>query len=58
MHTKATLHAHPAAANPLQIFEIRRLARECGCAFVTTKPKLKAHTAPAPFGPNGGGQAA
>jgi hypothetical protein len=34
------------------------LARECGCSFAPTKPKQKAHTAPAPFDPNGGGRAA
>lgn len=58
MHTTATLHVHPAAANPFQIFEIRRLARECGCVFATTKPKLKACATPAPVDPNGGGHAA
>lgn len=58
MRTTATLHVHPAVANPFQIFEIRRLAYECGCSFVTTKPKSKARPAPAPFDPNGGGQAA
>lgn len=58
MHTTATLHVHPAAADPSRIFEIRRLARECGCSFVTTKPKLKASTTPAPFDPNGGGHVA
>jgi hypothetical protein len=58
MHTTATLHVHPAAADPFRIFGIRRLAREYGCLFVTTKPKQKAPTAPAPFDPNGGGHAA
>jgi len=58
MHTTATLHVHPAAADPSRIFEIRRLARESGCAFIPTKPKQKARTAPAPFDPNGGGFAA
>ncbi|MNV93958.1 hypothetical protein D3C71_1887020 [compost metagenome] len=58
MHTTATLHVHPTAVNPLRIFEIRRLAREYGCSFVITKPKPKAHSAPSPFDPNGGGQAA
>ncbi len=58
MHTTATLHVHPAAADPSRIFEIRRLARESGCAFIPTKPKLKARTAPAPLDPNGGGFAA
>ena len=58
MHTTATLHVHPAAADPFRIFEVRRLARESGCAFVATKPKLKARVTPAPFDPNGGGYAA
>lgn len=58
MHTTATLHVHPAAADPFRTFEIRRLAREYGCTFVGTKPKLKARATPAPFGPNGGGHAA
>ena len=58
MHTTATLHVHPAAAEPFLIFKIRRLARECGCMFVTTKPKQKARTTSAPFNPNGGGHAA
>jgi hypothetical protein len=58
MHTIATLHVHPAAANPFRIFEIRRLARECGCSFATTKPKQKTRIAPTPFDPNDGGNAA
>jgi hypothetical protein len=58
MHTTATLHVHPAAANPFRIFEIRRLARESGCSFVTSKPKQRTQTAPAPFDPNDGGHAA
>ncbi len=56
MHTTATLHLHPAAADPFRIFEIRRLAQETGCTFVTSKRKPKAR--PAPFDPNGGGRAA
>lgn len=58
MHTTATLHVHPAAANPSRIFEIRRLAHDCGCAFIASKPKLKHRSTPTPFGPNGGGHAA
>ena len=58
MHTTATLHVHPAAATTSRIFEIRRLAQVCGCAFIASKPKLKHHSAPAPFDPNSGGQAA
>lgn len=58
MHTTATLHVHPAAANPLRIFEIRRLAQVCGCTFIASKPQIKERTAPAPFNPNGGGHAA
>lgn len=58
MHTTATLHVHPATANPFRIFEIRRLARESGCSFVTSKPKQKTHNSPAPFDPKDGGHAA
>jgi len=58
MHTTATLHVHPAAADPFRIFEIRRLARESGCSFVTSKPKQQTRTAPTPFNSNGGGHAA
>lgn len=36
MHTTASLHVHPAAATPDLIFEIRRLAKQYGCAFGTT----------------------
>lgn len=57
MHTTASLHVHPAAATPPLIFEIRRLARESGCTFVTTK--RPAATSPfRPFDPNNGGHAA
>lgn len=58
MRTTATLHVHPAATDPFRIFEIRRLARESGCSFVTSKPKQLARPAPTPFDPNGGGHAA
>lgn len=58
MHTTATLHVHPAAATPSRIFEIRRLAQDLGCTFITSKPKLKQRFTPAPFDPNGGGHAA
>lgn len=58
MHTTATLHVHPATTDPFRIFEIRRLARVCGCTFNASKPKLKQHTTPAPFNPNDGGHAA
>ncbi|SEN19283.1 hypothetical protein SAMN04487857_111129 [Pseudomonas sp. ok272] len=58
MHTTATLHVHPTAADPFRIFEIRRLARICGCTFIASKPKPKQRTAPTPFDPNGGGHAA
>ncbi len=58
MHTKASLHVHPAAAAPLRIFEIRRLAKELGCAFVPSKAKPKHHVSPTPLPPNGGGNAA
>jgi hypothetical protein len=58
MHTTATLHIHPSAATPSRIFEIRRLAQDHGCAFITSKIKLKQRTAPDPLNPNGGGYAA
>lgn len=58
MHTTATLHVHPAAANPSRIFEIRCLAQALGCTFIAAKPKLKERPTPSPFDPNGGGQAA
>ncbi len=58
MHTTATLHVHPAAANPSRIFEIRRLAQDLGCTFIASKSKPQQRSAPAPFDPNGGGQAA
>lgn len=37
MHTTASLHVHPAAASIDLIFKIRRLAKQYGCAFGTTK---------------------
>ena len=58
MHTTATLHVHPAAADPSRIFEIRRIARESGCSFVSSKPKQQARATSAPLDPNGGGHAA
>ncbi len=58
MHTTATLHVHPAAADPSRIFEIRRLARQSGCVFLPRKPKQKTRSAPAPSDPNSGGSAA
>jgi hypothetical protein len=58
MPITATVYIHPTVANPFRIFEIRRIAREYGCSFATTKPKHKGRTAPAPFDPNDGGHAA
>lgn len=58
MHTTATLHVHPAAADPSRIFEIRRLARESGCSYVATKAKQKIRYSSPPFDPNDGGRAA
>ena len=58
MHTTATLHAHPTAADPFRIFEIRRLAQSCGCTFIASKPKPKQRVTSIPFNPNGGGNAA
>lgn len=57
MHTNASLHVHPAAANPDRIFEIRRLAQRFGCPYIPLKPKPQPQNC-APFGPNGGGSAA
>ena len=57
MHTTATLHVHPAVADPFRIFEIRRLARDSGCTFIAAKHK-QAHTTPTSFDPNDGGRAA
>jgi len=58
MHTTATIHAHPAVASPLFVFEVRRLAIHGGCIFVPSKPKLTPHNALRPLNPNGGGHAA
>ncbi len=67
MHTTASLHVHPAAASTDLIFEIRRLAKQYGCAFGTTKrstspiSKGSAQTAdpfPRPSNPSDGGHAA
>lgn len=57
MHTNATLHVHPAVANPNRIFEVRRLALELGCRFIPAQLKARP-TASAPLNPNGGGHAA
>jgi len=37
MHTTASLHVHPAAATVDLTFKVRRLAKQHGCAFITTK---------------------
>lgn len=58
MHTTASLHVHPAVADPFRIFEVRRLARSHGCAFIPSKPKPQLRTAPTSFDPNDGGRAA
>lgn len=58
MHTTATLHVHPTADEPFHIFEVRRIARNCGCTFIPSKSKPQARTAPGPFHPNDGGRAA
>jgi len=57
MHTTATLHVHPAAANPNRIFEVRRLALELGCRFIPAPLKSRTFT-PSPINPNDGGRAA
>ncbi len=57
MHTTASLHVHPAAASTDLIFKIRRLARQHGCAFSTTKrPAITPTTRP--LTPDDGGNAA
>lgn len=59
MHTTASLHVHPAAASIDLIFKIRRLAKQYGCAFGTTKGYAKsAYPFICPTPPNGGGHAA
>lgn len=67
MHTTASLHVHPAAASIDLIFKIRRLAKQYGCAFGTTKrstsliSKGSAQSADPfarPTNPNDGGHAA
>lgn len=58
MHTTATLHVHPAAANPFQIFEARRLARAAGCAFVPSKPRIATAIPMTASTPPSGGNAA
>lgn len=58
MHTKATIHLHPTIADPCRIFEVRRLARECGCAFISIKTFKKRRPPAKCFDPNGGGHAA
>ncbi len=58
MHTTASLHVHPAVADPSRIFEVRRLARSHGCPFIPSKPKPQCRTAPTSFDPNDGGRAA
>lgn len=57
MHTTASLHVHPAAASTDLIFKIRRLAKQHGCAFVTTKRPAMA-TAFRTMTPDDGGHAA
>lgn len=58
MHTTASLHVHPAVADLSRIFEVRRLARLHGCAYIPSKPKQQFRLAPTPFDPNDGGRAA
>lgn len=57
MHTTASLHVHPAAASTDLIFKIRRLARQHGCAFATTKRPTSAPTFRSST-PDDGGRAA
>lgn len=57
MRTTASLHVHPAAASADLIFKIRRLAKQYGCAFGTTK-RPAAAAAFRPMTPDDGGHAA
>lgn len=57
MQTTASLHVHPAAATTDLIFKIRHLAKQHGCAFVTTKRSGMA-TAFRSMTPDDGGHAA
>lgn len=57
MHTTASLYVHPAAASTDLIFKVRRLARQHGCAFSTTKHRATTHST-RPLTPDDGGRAA
>lgn len=54
MRTTASLHVHPAAASTDLIFKVRRLAKQYGCAFGTTKrPSMAAAFRPTTTGDGG-----
>ncbi|MBU1330894.1 MAG: hypothetical protein KJ884_02035 [Gammaproteobacteria bacterium] len=48
--TPCQVHAHPAL-QPQLIFEVRRLARDAGCQYVSrAHRRANAASAPSPFG--------
>lgn len=48
--TPCQVHMHPAT-NPARIFEVRRLARDAGCQYVTTEQRRRAQaSSTGPFG--------
>lgn len=53
MQPKATLHVHPSVADIDRIIEVRRLAQELGCRFVSSSHLRLAPSRPA-NGPWGG----
>lgn len=50
--TPCQVHAHPAL-NIFHIFEVRRLARDAGCQYVTAEQQRR-RTKPSSTGPFGG----
>jgi hypothetical protein len=49
--SKCQVHLHPSANNPFLVFEVRRLARNAGCQYVTREQSRAARTASnGPFG--------
>lgn len=49
--TPCQVHMHPATSTA-RIFEVRRLARDAGCQYVTTEQRRAARTPS--HGPHGG----
>ncbi len=48
--TRCQVHMHPAVTNPDRPFEVRRLARDAGCQFVSTEQRRARTTTTGPFG--------